>query len=147
MKYSVIIENSLISTGWFPGRRVDVEGVIGKLKNEGYPAGSAVKVFLEEFGGLSGMHKGYRGDDWEEFHFDPIIAMEGIFRERVIDYELRFGDGLTPIGEAYNQHLVLLISEKGAMLGAYDDYLCVLGESVEIGFQALFESKDGVDVP
>lgn len=60
-------------------------------------------------------------------HFDPLRAINNIYRERVEVYEEQIFESLVVIGEAYSEHLTLMISESGKIYGAFDDYLTLLG--------------------
>jgi hypothetical protein len=50
---------------------------------------------------------------------------------RVMEYEGRSHRQLTPVGVAGSNHLLLMISSLGEVLGGYDDFLAVYGNDGE----------------
>ena len=110
--------------------------------SEGYPLLEKALQFVECYGGLEGGHRAYRSTAIVPFSFDPCRALRHTAKERVDAYIARFGEDMVPVGEAFGGHLVLMVSEKGAILGGYDDYLAELGGTIEDGVNAIFDPHE-----
>jgi hypothetical protein len=139
MKLSSISRAQLEKAGLTDERVSDVSDFIKICKLNGYEINDYAICFVEQFGWLKGSHRAYRTIDLESFDFNPCKAISDIPKERVDIYSLRYGEGLIPIGEIFTEHLTLMVSSSGALLGGYDDYLCIIGESLEKGIEAIFE--------
>ncbi|WP_083941063.1 SUKH-3 domain-containing protein [Pseudoduganella violaceinigra] len=148
MKFQKTTIDFLKSMGWSEDRRVDACIFITSLIDDGYEPFPMAVSFLENFGGLDGSMPAYRvKGELERIHFNPKEAIDEIYREKVVTYEARIGERLVVVGSANNGHLTLVLSPQGRMFGANDDYLCLLGNSVEEGITALFENVDAEEVP
>ncbi len=111
------------------------------LEENSYYSGPYVKNFLKEFGGLIIRHPHFKlKASVEEVHFNPIVAIPGIYREKVEEYEEAMGMKLALIGEAETGHMFLLLAENGAVFGGYDGSLILLGKS---GYEAIQTLCDG----
>ena len=148
MKFNQPTSDFLSKMGWTDSRSVDTHSFLECLLNDGYKLFPASSAFLKNFGGLDGAMPAYRKDGvFERIHFNIEEAINNIYREKVITYEERVGEQLVVIGEAYNGHLTLLLSASERVYGGYDDYLCLLGNTVEQGITALFERTTVSEVP
>ena len=133
--------------GWSPDRCTEPASLLTSLSDEGYGLFPLIQDFLASFGGLEGEMPAYRKEDeMEQIHFHPEIALEAIYREKVMTYEDRVEEQLVVVGEAYNGHLTLMLSGSGKFFGGYDDYLCLLGNNVAEGITALFEQKESKEI-
>lgn len=147
MELSQITKKILVDAGWSASRHIDIQQYVEALNEDGYKISEKAKNFLVEFGGLEISHQAYRfPHEIENTHFDPLRAISGICRERVQIYEERTGENLVTIGEGYNEHLVLLISESGKIFGAYDDFLTCLGDNIFEALEAICQSKETSEI-
>ena len=137
-----ISKRELAAAGWIEGRVVDVSSYKAMCASEGYSMLEKALQFVESFGGLEGKHKAYRSATDMTFNFDPCKALRNTSKARIDAYAERFGEDMAPVGEAFGGHLVLMVSEKGAILGGYDDYLAELGETIEDGVNAIFDPRE-----
>jgi len=135
-----------MAAGWFEGRSCNVQKFKEACKINDYDVFPTALAFVERFGWLEGHHRAYRTSDLESFDFNPCKAIDDIYKERVDDYSSRFGEALIPVGEIHNGHLTLMISPSGAVVGGYDDFLCILGEDAESGVNAIFEQSEVVGI-
>jgi hypothetical protein len=134
--------------GWNPSRKIDYDSILKEISNDGYMIFPSAVKFIESFGNLEGRLPAFKREGpYEKIHFSPVQAMENIYRERVETYETRVSEKLVIVGEAYNGNLVILISQCGKLYGAYDDYLCLLGQTPEQGIESLFEKIPSVEIP
>ena len=158
MKLSKETKNILEEYGWTPDRTIDITKYVQFLESKGYIVFDIVRKFLIQFGELRLQHPHYVEPTPEQYtkyklkpykilHFNSIDAARGIFIENIKCYEERIGEKLTPIGEAHDGYLVLMISESGKMYGAFDDYLTLLGNSYEEGIEAIYQRLKTPEIP
>lgn len=141
------IAKYLSDLGWCPNRHVDPSLYLSSLSGDGYEQFPQISEFLANFGGLDGLMPTFRKEgEYERIHFNPTEAVGNVYREKVSTYESRVGEQLAVVGEAYNGHLSLLLSSNGRLFGAYDDYLCLLGNNVIEGIATLFERREAEEV-
>jgi len=142
MYINQVTKNFLSDIGWSEGHRSDASPYIEALVGDGYSNFPASTDFLESFGGLRGPVPAYRvAGQFDQIHFDPRLAIENIYKERVEVYEKRVGEKLVVVGEIYNGNMALLISESGAFYGARDDYLCWIGGSAAEALNNIFDLR------
>lgn len=145
MGYSIKTEEILRKAGWDPKRRVKIENYLQKLLSEKYHVTDEIKTFLVEFGGLTVEHPALRvPNEMDFFHFDTIAAVDGIYREKVETYEQRVEKSLVVVGEAYSNHMVILMATTGEFYAAFDDLLIFLGKD---RFEALKSLCEGGETP
>jgi hypothetical protein len=131
----------LAAGGWFEGRSCDVEPFKKAYRDERYVIFPAALQFLEQFGGLAGNHRAMQHTNpLKHFTFDARKAAENIPKEKVDVYSVRFGEALIPVGEIDDGYITLMISEHGALVGGLDNYLWLLGNTVDEGLNAIFET-------
>jgi len=111
-------------------------------RENGYPILDEAVRFVRAFDGLAGEHRASRVSAMDRFDFDSCQAIKDIPKERVDVYSIRFGKIMVPVGEVHNSHLILMVASGGSLLGAYDDFLCEFGNSIETGLNVLFEAKE-----
>ena len=133
--------------GWSPERKVDAKPFVDGLKAEGYVVFERAVEFLGQYGGLYLKMPQYRGSGWDTLHFDAILAAGRIFIDNVWFYEGRVGEKLVPVGEAYNGHYVLMLSESGKMYGAYDDLLRLAGQDCEDAIESMYRRLETPKIP
>jgi hypothetical protein len=147
VKISNKVIECLKKSGWNSSRNIDITIYEEALKIEGYKLSESIIEFLKQFGGMDIIVPAFRVPNaFDKTHFDPIKAIRAIYRGNVEEYEKRVGESMVLIGEAYNRHLVLLMSESGKIYGAYDDYLTKLGDNSYEALNALCESKETPEV-
>lgn len=132
---SKVAIEAVMKSGWTVDRKISIDHYEKALKDELYILNEHIAEFLSQFGALEVTIPAYRDPKKSDcFHLDPLRAINHIYRERVETYEEHVKESLVVIGEAYSEHLTLMMSESGKVYGAYDDYLTLLGCN---GFEAL----------
>jgi hypothetical protein len=123
------INNLLHEAGWDSDRSINIDLFKRKLEEDGYVLSLAVKDFLKEFGGLKIAFGRY--DSTDHFHFDVITAVEGIHPAWIHqDYSIRLNNhNLCIIGQAYSNHLTLVMDDDGKVYGGFDDELFFIANS------------------
>jgi len=129
------VYRKLVESSWHEGRKIDTS--LFKLVNlkDGYTWTEKVREFLEEFGNLRiDIHREGTGPDF--FHFDAVKAANDVDPSWIKkNYSERLnGDQLCVIGQAFSNHLTLMMAEDGKVYGGYDDFLTFLGDT---GYQAI----------
>jgi hypothetical protein len=143
MKLSEKTKEILLRAGWDELRQINISEHVLFLKSEGYTITESAKKFIAEFGDLEIIHPAYRvKNENDKTHFNPSVAANHIYYERVETYEQKIREKLVVVGEAFNEHLILMISESGKFFGAYDDYLTLLGNDTYEGINSICEGKD-----
>ena len=142
MNFSKETKATLLKAGWYESRHIDIEKYKMTLILEGYVSNDLVNGFLTEFGGIEVTHSAFLAKGkLDTFHFDVIRAIEGVYRECVETYEQKVGESLAVVGEAYSNHLVLLMSISGKFYGAFDDVLILIGNNKFEALEALCSNK------
>ncbi len=98
----------LLEAGWFEGRDIiDQYSIL-----EGFTPFPAAAEVLREFGNL---HIGSSGTGIDcarsDVEIDPSLIAGG--EELIAEFEAKLGIKLTPLGEAQNGHLILIMNEQG----------------------------------
>ncbi|WP_336785881.1 SUKH-3 domain-containing protein [Paenibacillus sp. MMO-177] len=147
MEFSIKTMEILHSSGWSATYKVDVSEYIKALKEEFYLVNELIINFLTQYGGMVIEHPAYRvPNKTTSFHFNPNKAINHINKERVETYEERINSALVVIGEAYNEHLFLMMTPSGEIYGALDDYLTFLGNNPIEAIEALCEGKETPEI-
>ncbi|MBI4859726.1 MAG: SUKH-3 domain-containing protein [Candidatus Riflebacteria bacterium] len=111
----------LEKAGWHQGYRCDLVPYHEAWKSDGYTPPETVLGFLSRFGGLHFRSSPLEGlPVQEDFHLDARLATQGAYPDQVADGAELVGSALTPIGEAQNRHLVLLMAEDGRVFALGD---------------------------
>jgi hypothetical protein len=122
-------------SGWHPGRKVDCTGSIEYLKNKGFVINPLIISFLEEFGQLEfDLLSPYEDSSIDKHHTFPKKAIGSLGANDFAYFEALFGERLVPVGELYNRHLYIFISESGKM---YTD-LGLVGRNYMTSFDNIF---------
>ena len=135
--FSFNTEQVLIKSKWFKGRIIDISEYQRCLVAENYKLSSCVENFLAEFGGLK-IEFLTQDQDSDNFHFDVCKAVAEIDPSWVFDdYTKRLlREKLCVVGQAYSNHMTLIMSEKGELFGGFDDLLWLVGkdsrEAIEV---------------
>ncbi|MEV6414220.1 SUKH-3 domain-containing protein [Kribbella sp. NPDC051718] len=118
----------LVAAGWKEGRRVAVGNACEAYLRQGYQWPDFVEAVASEFGGL------IFGEKFGVFGailtMDAALAVGGVTKERVEEYEEFLELKLFPVGVAAGGVLVVLLSPDGSFRGGYDDSLEFLGNNV-----------------
>lgn len=147
MKISKKVIESLEKSSWDSYRNIDITVYEEALKSEGYKLNEKIIKFLKQFGGMEIIVPAFRRpSDIDKIYFDPIKAINGIYRGNVIDYEERVGESMVVVGETYNEQLVILMTESGKFYVAFDDFLAKLGENIYEALDTFCESKQPEEV-
>jgi hypothetical protein len=121
----------LANTGWYEGRKIDRGRIVKFLHDEGYFLFENVITFLQEFIDLE-IHFNARGIKRETDNVDFLLEKAAglVVAERIKDkYSPRIGKKLCVIGSASRDYIALMMAEDNSVYGAYDDFLCKIGDS------------------
>ncbi|MCC3761735.1 SUKH-3 domain-containing protein [Glycomyces sp. TRM65418] len=137
MRFSTRVASRLESSGWAPGRAVDISTWVEEFQGQGYimhPSGCAA---LKEFGGLSIdplFKEGPNYSNDEPLELDPTLTGVG-FQDEL---EKALGGDWCPMGE-WMSHSSVLIREDGLVVATGFSWVWKLGESIEdaIAFSVL----------
>lgn len=138
----------LRTAGWTKNRHHAISAFLLALRSEGYEIHPAAEAFLSEFGDLTVVFTRQKGSSAsrEDFIVNPIVALDTLTRERVETYEMRARGRLIPVGAAFKKHMSMLISEEGALYGAFDDLLIMYGGDIDSALTAM-KTGQGKRVP
>ena len=135
--------------GWKIGVRKSKDEIQEIIKQNGYSPFECVVDFLCEFNGLKILFFNRRNglkDDDISFDFIHAASLESIERVRD-DYELRIGKPLCLVGTAYRDYFVLMMSDDGNVYGAYDDFLCKIGDSGLAAIRNIVFDEPFIEIP
>ncbi|MCU0390623.1 MAG: SUKH-3 domain-containing protein [Thermoflexibacter sp.] len=145
--YTNEIKTILLNSKWREGRKVWIYKEKMCLAIEKYILTPKVEIFLQEYSGLSIYFKTI-SEQQDFFHFDVCKVIEE-FDKRWIDedYINRIStSNLCVIGQAYSNHLTLLMDELGTVYGGYDDLLYLIGKSGEEAIENLITKKGIIEI-
>ncbi|WP_336770842.1 SUKH-3 domain-containing protein [Paenibacillus sp. MMO-58] len=143
-RYGEVLETVIIEDFFLP----DIIKLLSenrniKLLESIFDVHERVINFLAQYGGLTIKQPAYKvPNKTTSFHFNPNKAINHINKERVETYEERINSALVVIGEADNEHLILMMTPSGGIYGALDDYLTFLGNNPKEAIEALCEGKE-----
>jgi hypothetical protein len=140
---SPVTESLVRAAGWTPDRQTDISTYVKSLAGEGYTIPTTVSSFLSSFGGLRVRHPHHRvpGTD-DSFHFDPIRAVSRNFKENIDAFADRIGRPVVPVGEAFTDYMVLLMSADGRFFAGLDDLLVFVGNDPAEALETLCTGKE-----
>ncbi len=134
----------LARAGWTPDHKVDISTFKQVLEQEGYEVFEQVELFLKRYGGLKSLniHEDAK-ETSRPFHFNPVKAVNALYQEKVeYFYESKIGGKLCVIGEAYDDHLILMMDKDGNIYGGYEEFLACIGHSAEEAIETLVQGKE-----
>jgi hypothetical protein len=131
----------LRTAGWREGRKAKVKEMMQALGSAGYLPHAAAEDFLNTFGGLELEVPDAVPPAAEDWHFRADLAAEEISRASIRRYEARLETTLCPIGQAFRDHMTLMMGADGAVYGAYDQPVWRIGAS---GHDAIEHLCNGV---
>lgn len=139
----------LKKNGWTEDRQVPTTEWQRYLEKNGFKTFPGVLQFLSNFGGLDIEYPRNRAfGKTDTFNFDPIKAANFTFPENVALYEKTLGAELSPIGQVYRGHMVLLMDPTGRVFAAFDDvFILKLGETVMDAVEALCSDRELERIP
>lgn len=134
------VKNILFKNGWSPERQINIEKYISVLNDNGYSINQHARKFLINLGGLCVKHEAYSNTEETDIsEFNPIKPVGWLDPRWVEEYYQKLAKiSLCLVGVGFSEHMVFLVSEKGALYGGYDDYFCLIGNSIEEGLLNLF---------
>ncbi len=133
---------SLQDAGWHQGRNIDVSVYENAYIAKRYPLQECTLRFLREFGGLSLKYPHFRDKaamDGCNFRAEEACAWERVW---VREYEEHVGETLVPVGYAFSDHMLLVMSDKGHIFACFEDLVCLVGVSGEAAINALCEGRE-----
>jgi hypothetical protein len=113
--------------GWYAGRATDINEDLAVRAKAGYHLSAAGAAVLSEVSGL--VFRIVRNGRPDSIWFDARKAITWTTPETVRALERQLEGRLVPVGYAYRDHLLLLVSEAGRLVATYDDYTADLGAS------------------
>jgi hypothetical protein len=121
--------NALQEGGWSPSRRINLSEFELLAKECGFLISDPIREFLGSFGNLHVMCRTVNKDNY--FHFYPRRATEDIDLTWVHKtYSERLeGAKLFVVGQAYSNHMTLMMDQTGKVYGGFDDDLFMVGEN------------------
>jgi len=135
--------------GWYKDRKMDHDKIIKFINTEGYDVLDNVIAFLQEFLNLTvyfnNKRNGLKNDDFD-FVLEKAAGLEVPERLRE-NYSPRIGKKLCIIGSAYRDHMVLMMAEDNSVYGAFDDFLCKIGDSGMDAIEAIIFDYDFKEIP
>jgi hypothetical protein len=135
----------LKSAGWTRDRAIDVKWMEAALRGEGYVVFDSVAKFLTAFGELRIAYQNYRDATVPDgCHFDAARAAEHVFREQVSYWSTLTDKELCPIGEAFNEHMTVVMAKDGSVYAGYDDHLVQLGRTGTEAIEALCTGREPI---
>lgn len=128
----------LKNAGWYPDRHIDITVYRDSLVNDNYKIFQTTEKFLHEYGGLSIEFPLSNGNK-TTLHFNVVQAVEEVDPLWAqSDYYKRLKNkDVCVIGQAYTDHLTLMMDEAGFVYGGFDDYLCFIANSGEEAIEAI----------
>jgi hypothetical protein len=141
-KFTEQVTAKLIASGWFKGRKANIHEYLLIIESEGYEISTAVKSFLYEFGGLNIELELINGEQ-DYMHFDPIKAVSSFYSDWISDnYSKRIKNNtLSVIGQAFTNHLTLMMNSNGEVYGGYDENLYFIAASGPEAIQTILSNN------
>lgn len=140
------VELILIESGWTSNRSIDITQYLNIAVSEGYSVCDEVQRFLRKFGGLRLRFD--RNGIEELLHFDAgraMLDMDSSWIKKDYSVRLQTND-LCPIGQAFSNHLTILMDSNGSVYGSYDDLLYFFGETPATAIEAICLNRKPVEI-
>ena len=141
MKFSEDTKKYLKKYGWSESRKIDTLKYEKKYQEEGYLIFDKALEVLSNFGDLR-FSIPEKPIGTTTLHFDVIKTVEDNFKENVEFYESKIGEALLPIGEAYRDYFMIMLSESGN----YNGYYAVIMYDITTGVAAVVTKVEIGDV-
>jgi hypothetical protein len=122
-QFPEFIKKLLLDAGWDKKRQIDTAPFKQILEAEGYIPFPVIEDLLKEFGGLRIIFPRHDSDD--SLHFNAEKASNDVspyWAQENYAYRLN-NKSLCIIGQAYSDHLTLMMDAEGKVYGGYDDSL------------------------
>jgi len=133
----------LEKAGWNPHRCVDITQVLSVLNAKGVYISAAAREFLSRFGGLVLSYPHFRSSSLDDScHFIVERAAGNAEPIAIAEYMRVLDCRLTVIGEAFHDHMTMLMDENGAVFAGYEDTLVRLGDSGTEALNTLCEGRE-----
>lgn len=100
-KISNVMLKILISTGWYPDRKYNIESWILELEKEGYVLNEYANTILKELGGICITYNGNKQYMGIRLDFNPYNAASGEY-DRIEKYKYALDDKIFPVAEFYD---------------------------------------------
>lgn len=138
MAYSIKCEQCLLNAGWYSSRRISTLKFNFLLLFSGYKLTPYLDSFLTEFGGLKINYKTENGNVFL-FHFNIYKAVRDFDIKWIKeDYLNRVNEkSLCVIGQAFSNHITLMLSDSGKIYGGYDENLFLIGINIHDSIEFL----------
>lgn len=121
----------LISSGWMPGRRINIDFYMDWFIHEGYSPTESIKRFLQEFGGLTisipCKNSFDQGVSTRKIIIDPVE--NGFEYEFIHKYNSYFKEQLFPIGTSEST-IDYFMDTNGAIYAIFGDVGAKWGNSI-----------------
>lgn len=136
-------QKCLDEAGWGRDRKIDVESMVAVLHADGYEISTTVREFLQRFGELVLNYPHYRNPALvDHCHFDAATAARNVFPQQVTAWTDTARKTLCPVGEAFHDHMTLVMSPDGQVYAGLDDYLYFVGPSPKDAIESLCEGRE-----
>ena len=127
---------------WQSQQLTELSALTSLWRKNKYAISDAALDFVKHFDGFHLNHQAYRSAEVDYSIFDAKKATLEIDASWVFDvYNPKIKSQLVPIGQGYAEHMTYLISREGCFYGAYDDYFCLIGDSVQHFFDNILFNK------
>jgi hypothetical protein len=146
-KMHVLVITALNEAGWNINRKINTEGILRILKNEGYQTSTQIESFLGSFGNLVIRFTNKKSGIIDDINYNVEHATHVENAERIRDdYIPRVGKELCIIGSAYRDHFCLMMATDGSVYGGYTDFLYKIADTGLGGIEAIILDYDFVTI-
>ena len=131
------VRHLLLEAGWYAGRTINTDAYAQQLTDAGYNWSEAVEEFMREFGGLHLQFLRHDGS-MASLQLEPLVALQyqQPAQETFYRANLRIPT-ICLIGQAYMEHLILLMDQAGRVYGSFDEMLYLVGNTGADAIQAI----------
>lgn len=125
------LESTLMHSGWFPERKIDMSDLLGDHKVPGITVNAYATEFLEAFGCLDIAFPLDDEDETYTYTFSLVTTMQTYSMARLRRHEQTVKASLCPIGLSEDKLVVLLISQSGKVYASVDGNLKCVADSYQ----------------
>ena len=134
-----IINNILVQSGWFNGRKVPINDIVNYWENKKYTLYPSQISFIEEFNNLKLRFKNINNHNYT-ININPLVNDVPLFAlKKYIEYA---SANLVCFGEIISQDTFLLITQDAKIYGAFEDEIVLMGNSFYEFLENLYIDKD-----